>query len=101
MRWGWAVPWDKSPLINAKSETVTTLATFKPHLDNRFLLLADGFHEKGVCSGIPTSCRCFKLDCKSFKAGCGGDWPEKMKPLSPKTSPSANYAKEPVARKVC
>ena len=48
MRWGWSVPWDKSPLINAKSETLTTLATFKPHLDNRCLLLADGFYEKGV-----------------------------------------------------
>ena len=22
MRWGWQVPWDKSPLINAKSETL-------------------------------------------------------------------------------
>ena len=48
MRWGWGVPWDKSPLINAKSETISTLKTFQPHLDNRCLLLADGFYEKGV-----------------------------------------------------
>jgi putative SOS response-associated peptidase YedK len=48
MRWGWAVPWDKTPLVNAKSETLTTLATFKPHLANRCLLLADGFYEKGI-----------------------------------------------------
>ena len=48
MRWGWRVPWDKSPLINAKSETLTTLPTFKPHLANRCLILADGFFEKGV-----------------------------------------------------
>jgi putative SOS response-associated peptidase YedK len=48
MRWGWAVPWDKSPLVNAKSETLTTLKTFQQHLDNRCLLLADGFYEKGV-----------------------------------------------------
>jgi putative SOS response-associated peptidase YedK len=48
MRWGWAVPWDKSPLINAKSETIFTLATFKPHLEHRCLLLADGFYEKSV-----------------------------------------------------
>ena len=34
MRWGWSVPWDKRPFINAKSETVTTLKTFQPHLDN-------------------------------------------------------------------
>jgi putative SOS response-associated peptidase YedK len=48
MRWGWGVPWDKSPLINAKSETLASLTTFKPHLDNRCLLLVDGFYEKGV-----------------------------------------------------
>ncbi|MEI6078349.1 MAG: SOS response-associated peptidase family protein, partial [Verrucomicrobiota bacterium] len=48
MRWGWRVPWDKSPLINAKSETLTTLPTFKPHLSNRCLILADGFFEKGI-----------------------------------------------------
>ena len=48
MRWGWGVPWDQSPLINAKSETVSTLDTFKPHLQHRCLLLADGFYEKGV-----------------------------------------------------
>ena len=48
LRWGWTVPWDKKPLINAKSETLTTLGTFKPHLQNRCLLLADGFYEKGI-----------------------------------------------------
>ena len=45
MRWGWGVPWDKSALINAKSETISTLKTFQPQLDNRCLLLADGFYE--------------------------------------------------------
>jgi len=48
LRWGWAVPWDKSPLINAKCETLGALATFRPHLHQRCLLLADGFYEKGV-----------------------------------------------------
>jgi putative SOS response-associated peptidase YedK len=48
MRWGWLVPWDKSPFINAKCETLTMLKTFQLHLDNRCLLLADGFYEKGV-----------------------------------------------------
>ena len=43
MSWGWRVPWDKKPLINAKSETITQLPTFKPHLQNRCLILADGF----------------------------------------------------------
>ena len=48
MAWGWRVPWDKQPLINAKSETITQLPTFKPHLQNRCLILADGFFEKGI-----------------------------------------------------
>jgi putative SOS response-associated peptidase YedK len=48
MNWGWRVPWDKKPLINAKSETITHLPTFKPHLHNRYLILADGFYEKGI-----------------------------------------------------
>jgi putative SOS response-associated peptidase YedK len=48
MSWGWRVPWDKKPLINAKSETITQLPTFKPHLQNRCLILADGFFEKGI-----------------------------------------------------
>lgn len=48
MRWGWRVPWDKKTLINAKSETLTNLPTFAPHLNNRCLILADGFFEKGV-----------------------------------------------------
>jgi putative SOS response-associated peptidase YedK len=48
MRWGWNVPWDKAPLFNAKSETLLTLPTFQPHLQNRCLILADGFFEKGI-----------------------------------------------------
>ena len=48
MSWGWRVPWDKQPLINAKSETFTQLPTFKPNLQKRCLILADGFYEKGI-----------------------------------------------------
>jgi putative SOS response-associated peptidase YedK len=48
MRWGWSVPWDKKPLVNARSETVTTLGTFKPYLENRCLILANGFYEKKI-----------------------------------------------------
>ena len=48
MRWGWKVPWDKKPLVNARSETIAQLAAFKPHLQNRCLILADGFYEKGI-----------------------------------------------------
>jgi putative SOS response-associated peptidase YedK len=47
MAWGWRVPWAKQPLINAQSETITQLTTFKPHLHNRYLILADGFFGKG------------------------------------------------------
>ncbi len=48
MNWGWKVPWDKSPLFNAKSETLITLPAFQPHLEQRCLLPADGFYEKDV-----------------------------------------------------
>lgn len=48
LRWGWSVPWDKKPLINVKSETVTELPLFRPHLEQRCLLLADGFYEAGT-----------------------------------------------------
>ena len=55
MRWGWSVPWDKGPFINAKSETLTTLKLYDAHLDQRCLLLADGFYEKGVLFRQPNS----------------------------------------------
>jgi putative SOS response-associated peptidase YedK len=48
MTWGWRVPWDKKPIFNANSETITRLATFQPHLRHRCLILADGFFEKGI-----------------------------------------------------
>lgn len=48
LRWGWSVPWDKGLLINAKSETLTTLPTFKPHLNQRCLILASSFKEGGA-----------------------------------------------------
>ena len=48
MRWGWSVPWDRKPVINVKSETITQLPFFQPHLNQRCLLLADGFYEGGI-----------------------------------------------------
>lgn len=48
MRWGWSVPWDKKLLVNAKSETLTTLPTFQPHLENRCLIPASSFKEGGA-----------------------------------------------------
>ena len=47
-RWGWSVPWDKKPFINAKSETLTSLPLYQPHLAQRCLLPADGFYEGGA-----------------------------------------------------
>jgi hypothetical protein len=29
---GWRVPWDKKPLVNAKSETITRLGIITPHV---------------------------------------------------------------------
>jgi putative SOS response-associated peptidase YedK len=48
MNWGWSVPWDKGPFINARSETLATLPLFRAHLNERCLLLADGFYEGGA-----------------------------------------------------
>lgn len=48
LRWGWRVPWDSGLLVNAKSETLTTLPTFKPHLHQRCLILASSFKEGGA-----------------------------------------------------
>src|ERR1035437_6412818 len=45
MQWGFKTPWSKQPLINAKSETISTTAIFKRHLDQRCLIPADGFYE--------------------------------------------------------
>jgi hypothetical protein len=48
MRWGLKVPWETGAFINAKSETLTTLKLYHLHLNQRCLLLADGFHEGGA-----------------------------------------------------
>ena len=48
MHWGWDVPWQNGPLVNAKSETLTELPTFKPHLAQRCLILACSFKEGGA-----------------------------------------------------
>lgn len=55
MRWGWRVPWDQKPLTNAKSETLLTLATYRDHLEQRCLILAEGFFEKGIRFNRPNS----------------------------------------------
>jgi putative SOS response-associated peptidase YedK len=48
MNWGWLVPWDKKPLVNARSETIITLHTFKPFLHQRCLIPAATFTEKRI-----------------------------------------------------
>jgi putative SOS response-associated peptidase YedK len=46
---------NKQPLINGKSETLTRPPTFKPHLQNRCLILADGFFKKASASSSPAN----------------------------------------------
>lgn len=45
LSWGFQVEWDKKPLINARSETLTEKPTFKPHLENRCLVPATSYFE--------------------------------------------------------
>lgn len=44
-RWGLKAAWDKRLIINARSETVTEKASFRPLLDNRCLVPATGWFE--------------------------------------------------------
>ena len=45
MTWGWETGFSDQPLINAKSETIASLPTFRPFLEQRCLIPADGFYE--------------------------------------------------------
>ncbi len=45
MSWGWQTAYSDQPLINAKSETLASLPTFRPFLNQRCLVPADGFYE--------------------------------------------------------
>lgn len=45
MRFGWSVPWNNGPLLNAQAETVQTKHTFHSRLHQRCLVPADGFYE--------------------------------------------------------
>ncbi|MGB7769729.1 MAG: SOS response-associated peptidase [Verrucomicrobiia bacterium] len=45
MKWGWKHEWGKQLLINAQAETIKIKPTFKPHLQQRCLIPADGFYE--------------------------------------------------------
>jgi len=46
MRWGLQPPWANFPLINVKSETLTSKPTFRESFSSRrCLVLADGFYE--------------------------------------------------------
>ena len=68
MRWGWGVPWDKSPLINAKSETITHVE----NLSSRTWTIAVccspmDFMRKASCSGNPAVIRSAWPDCGAKK----------------------------------
>src|SRR5262245_39657863 len=43
MRWGWTLLHTKSPLIIARSESIRELPTFRPYLNQRCCIIANGF----------------------------------------------------------
>ncbi len=45
LTWGFAVDWSKSPLINARAETLAEKPTFRPHLENRCIVAASAYFE--------------------------------------------------------
>jgi len=45
LAWGFAVDWSKSPLINARAETLTEKKTFLPVLGNRCIVPATAYFE--------------------------------------------------------
>jgi len=45
LAWGFAVDWSKSPLINARAETLTEKKTFLPVLENRCIVPATAYFE--------------------------------------------------------
>lgn len=45
LTWGFTVDWSKSPMINARSETLDEKPTFRPHLENRCIVPASAYFE--------------------------------------------------------
>lgn len=45
VQWGFPVVWQPAPLLNAKIETLETTKSFKDYIDNRCLIIIDGFFE--------------------------------------------------------
>jgi len=45
MAWGFEVPWDSNPLINARSETLSTKTTFQDKLEYRCIIPASAYYE--------------------------------------------------------
>jgi len=45
LAWGFAVDWSKSPLINARAETLAEKKTFQPVLENRCIVPATAYFE--------------------------------------------------------
>lgn len=43
--WGFIVPWDKKPIINARSETLVDKITFRNQLENRCVIPASAYFE--------------------------------------------------------
>ncbi|MBT8001466.1 MAG: SOS response-associated peptidase [Rhodospirillales bacterium] len=45
LKWGIPAPWDGKPLINARAETLAQKQTFRPLLERRCLVPANGYYE--------------------------------------------------------
>jgi len=45
LSWGFKVAWDKKPIINARSETLTKKKTFQAHLGQRCIVPVAGYSE--------------------------------------------------------
>ncbi|MFZ4754024.1 MAG: SOS response-associated peptidase family protein [Chitinophagaceae bacterium] len=45
IQWGYEVHWQTAPLLNAQFETAQDKMSFKPYLQQRCLIAADGFYE--------------------------------------------------------
>jgi len=55
MAWGFEVPWDSKPLINARSETLRDKVTFRDKLEHRCIIPASAYYEwRDTGSQTPT-----------------------------------------------
>ena len=64
MRWGLSVDWNKSPIINARSETINQKSIFKTILQNRCIVPATAYFEWRKDGQLKIKTRIFQQDKK-------------------------------------